>query len=164
MFVRDYRFDEQSASPYPANYEYVSTANLKLLSDTLNYLNGSGNFNGFGQLSPSILPKYYRFTIMPEGVDSIELFIDKLWGGTDGGQYVDTFTVYDGPDSTGTILYQLTGNLASPTSVTSTSNAITVEYVRTTEHISLGEYSIRWESKWGNGCLLYTSPSPRDRG
>ncbi len=162
LFVRDYRFDEQSASPYPANYEYVSTANLKLLSDTLNYLNGSGNFNGFGQLSPSILPKYYRFTIMPEGVDSIELFIDKLWGGTDGGQYVDTFTVYDGPDSTGTILYQLTGNLASPTSVTSTSNAITVEYVRTTEHISLGEYSIRWESKWGNGLDGWSDGRPKN--
>ncbi|MCW8896881.1 MAG: hypothetical protein OQJ96_12875 [Flavobacteriales bacterium] len=162
LFIRDYRLDEQSASPYPNNYEYVSTENLKSVSDTLNFLNGSGDFNGFGQLSPSILPKYYRFTIMPEGVDSVKLFIDKLWGGNYGGQYVDTFTVYDGPDSTGTILYQQAGNLATPTSVTSSSNAITIEYVRTTQHISAGEYTIRWESKWKNDIDGWPGGRPKN--
>jgi hypothetical protein len=148
IFARDLRYDEQSMIVSESEYEYTSTTNLRLVSDTLNYLNGSGIFTTVDPYTGSV-PKYYRLTINPMGVDSIKLFIDQWYSGGYNDDYVDTLTVFDGKDSTGTILYRdsVGGN---DLVIVSGSDAITIEYMKTNTNGSAGRYEIRWESKWAN--------------
>jgi hypothetical protein len=151
IFSRALRYDEQSMLSNFDRYEYTSSENLKNVTETIDYQNGSGNFSFGSSLTNPI--KYFRTTINPEGVDSIKLFIDELFVGGYNDTIRDTLRVYDGMDSTGTILYEKYYGYESatvPTSVTSSSNVITIEYTWTTENSDKGNYAIRWESKFTN--------------
>lgn len=151
VFVRGLRYDQQSVADNLDYYKYTSTENLKNVTETIKYKNGEGTFSFGSELSDPI--KYFRITINPDNVDSVKLFVDDIRLGGFGGNFVDTVRVFDGLDSTGTVLYERYGasvGASLPTDVTSSSNAITIEYKWTHESSDLGNYTIHWESKWAN--------------
>jgi len=164
IFCRDFRLDEQSPIAEYDKSEYLLTGNLSTDTATATR-KGEGFFSVDTQTSGSV--KYYRFTIDPSGVDSITFTLDSIVKNAN-----DTLRVYEGTDSTGTVLYQRTHSAGvniptvptwySPSlsyTVTSLTGAITIELEQQSGSGPCS-YNFSWESHWNNILSGWTEGKP----
>jgi len=160
VFCRDFRNDEQGILRENVKSDFLETTNLITLT-SLDYWNGEGTFSFGAGLQNA--PKVFTLTIEPENVDHIDLYVDELLRGGYQNQFLDYFKVYDGTDNTGTLLFDASATtyVAPPTgALTSTSNAITIEYSWNSNNSDKGSYKIHWESFWTNKLAGWTEGKP----